>query len=89
MAATEVIRFRFGRQAVRNVRFSTLNPSFLFEHSPPSPWLAHSLSPFDSSSHVARIRVFRHLLTAALRSDRGKKGRFECKRPICTMQFCW
>src|ERR1700683_1240753 len=57
MAAKEVIGFRFNRQAVRNVRFSTLSPSFLFEHSPPSCKSAQSRCPSDQISHLARRRV--------------------------------
>jgi hypothetical protein len=36
MAATEVIRFRFGTQAVHDVHSSAVKPSWLFEHSPPA-----------------------------------------------------
>ncbi len=41
MAATEVIRFSFSMQAVRDVRSPlVLKPSSLFEHSPPTAELA-------------------------------------------------
>jgi len=40
MAATEVIRFRFSTQAVQGVHSSALDPTFLFEHSPPLVWFA-------------------------------------------------
>jgi hypothetical protein len=36
MAVPEVICFRFDTQAAHVVGFSNLNPSFLFEHSPPA-----------------------------------------------------
>lgn len=47
MAVTEVIRFRLDTQDARGVGFSTLNLTFLFEHSPPARQLFQWFSHFD------------------------------------------
>jgi hypothetical protein len=57
MAATEVIRFRFGTQAIRRGRSSTLKPSSLFRHSP-ACGVAHSIVQLlDPRSRFAGICV--------------------------------
>ena len=78
MAATEVIRFRFDTQAVHAVRFSTLNPTFLFEHSPPAPNPLHPFSRFDPFSHFAGIRVSRHLANRSAAPALIAGGKEDC-----------
>jgi hypothetical protein len=88
MAATEVIRFPFGTQAVLGVPSSTLNPSFLFEHSPPITPFAQPFSPFGPPSYADGIRVPGHLANCLpLPLLSREKGRLQCKRPICTKRF--
>jgi len=90
MAATEVIRFHFRAQAFYLLHPPTLRQSHLFERSPPVLSYRQQLSLFNSPVHSIGIPVSRNLANRSTgRPDGGRKGRFECKRLMCTKQFYW
>jgi len=74
MAATEVIRICFSVQAVHPLRTLALNPSFRFEHSPPSS--SHSL--FDDPSFyffagICVVPAFSQSFCSPTTRDGGKE----------------
>ena len=88
MAVTEVIRFDFFAQAVNGIRSGILRPTFLFEHSPPIVELPRPLSPFDGPSIQPGYVCPGYRANCSIaRANGGRKGRFQCRRPICTKQF--
>lgn len=90
MAATKVIRFHFRAQA-----FPRLHPTSQDSRTCSSIHRRYRgshdrCSRLDRSLHFAGTRVSRHFADRSTeRSSNERKGRFQCKRQICTKQFSW